>query len=154
MAADLVRRQVSVIAAVGTPAAVAAKSATTVIPIVFKTGGDPIRLGLVGSLNRPSGNITGVTQLNEEIAPKRLELLHELVPTASVIALLVNPTDPALSETNTTNLQAAAHALGLQLHVLHASSDRDFDAVFASLKRLLAPWGCKSRSSTPTQRNS
>jgi len=127
-----------VIAATSTPAALAAKAATTTIPIIFETGGDPIRLGLVASLNRPGGNITGVTQLNEEIAPKRLELLHELVPTASVIGLLVNPTDPALADTSTRNLQAAAHALGLQLHVLHASTERDFDAVFANLSQLRA----------------
>jgi putative ABC transport system substrate-binding protein len=138
MAADLVRRQVTVIAATSTPAAVAAKAATAVIPIVFETAGDPIRLGLVASLNRPGGNITGVTQLNEEVAPKRLELLHELVPTASVIALLVNPTDPVLAEANTRNLQAAARAFGLQPHVLHASTERDFDAVFASLIQLRA----------------
>src|SRR5260370_2047762 len=110
MVADLVQRQVTVIAATTTPAALAAKAATTTIPIVFETGGDPIRLGLVASLNRPGGNITGVTQLNAEIMPKRLELLHELVPTASVIALLVNPTDPALAETHITSLQASAHA--------------------------------------------
>jgi len=138
MAADLVRRQVAVIAATSTPAAVAAKAATAVIPIVFETAGDPIRLGLVASLNRPGGNITGVTQLNEEVAPKRLELLHELVPTASVIALLVNPTDPVLAEANTRNLQTAARAFGLQAHVLHASTERDFDAVFASLLQLRA----------------
>ena len=138
MAADLVRRQVAVIAATSTPAAVAAKAATAVIPIVFEMAGDPIRLGLVASLNRPGGNITGVTQLNEEVAPKRLELLHELVPTASVIALLVNPTDPVLAEANTRNLQAAALAFGLQPHVLHASTERDFDEVFASLIQLRA----------------
>src|SRR6266567_1725997 len=94
LAADLVHRQVTVIVATTTAAAVAAKAATTTIPIVFEMGGDPIRLGLVASLNRPGGNVTGVTQLNVEVAPKRLELLHELVPTASVVALLVNPINP------------------------------------------------------------
>ncbi len=138
MAADLVRRQVTVITAITTPAALAAKAATAVIPIVFQTGGDPIKLGLVTSLNRPGGNMTGLTQLNDEVGPKRLELVHELVPTASVIALLVNPTDPALAEANTRSVRAAAHALGLQLHVLHASTERDFDAVFANMIQLQA----------------
>jgi putative ABC transport system substrate-binding protein len=101
-------------------------------------GGDPVRLGLVASLNRPGGNVTGVTQLSAVVASKRLELLHELVPTASVIALLVNPTDPALADSSTRDLQAAAHALGLQLHVLHASTERDFEAVFAKLIQLRA----------------
>ena len=122
MAADLVRRRVTVIVAISTPAALAAKAATTVIPIMFQTGGDPIKLGLVNSLNRPSGNITGATQLNEEVAPKRLELLHELLPTASVVALLVNPTNPALAETTTTNLRAAAQTLGLELHIFTPST--------------------------------
>ena len=99
---------------------------------------DPVEAGLVASLNRPGGNVTGVTHLNTEVAPKRLELLHELVPTASTFAHLVNPTDPALAEINTRNLQTAARTLGLQLHVLHASTERDFDAVFANLIRLRA----------------
>jgi putative ABC transport system substrate-binding protein len=138
MAADLVRRQVAVIAATSTPAALAAKAATTTIPIVFEMGGDPIRLGLVASLNRPGGNVTGVTQLGGEIAPKRLELLHEVVPTASVIALLVNPTEPAFAETTTRDLQGAARSLVLELHVLHASAERDFDQVFAKVSQLRA----------------
>jgi len=95
--ADLIRQKVSVIAATSTPAAIAAKRADTAIPIIFETGSDPIRLGLIPSLNRPGGNVTGVTNLNFEIAPKRLQLLHELVPTASVIALLTNPANPALA---------------------------------------------------------
>ena len=133
LAADLVHRQVTVIAATSTPGAVAAKAATTTIPIVFEMGGDPIRLGLVANLNRPGGNVTGVTNLNAEVAPKRVELLHELVPTASVIALLVDPTDPGLAEPVSRASQAAAHTLGLHLHVLNASTERDFDAVFANL---------------------
>jgi putative tryptophan/tyrosine transport system substrate-binding protein len=138
LAADLVHRQVSVIAATTTPAAVAAKAATTTIPIVFEMGGDPIRLGLVASLNRPGGNVTGVTNLNAEVAPKRVELLHELVPTASVIALLINPTNPGLAEPVSRASQAAAHTLGLHLHVLNASTERDLDAVFANLIQLRA----------------
>ena len=131
MAADLVRREVAVIAA-NTPANLVAKSATSTIPIVFTTGGDPVQLGLVASLSRPGGNITGVTQLNTAVAPKRLELLHELVPTAQVIALLVNPTNPALAERNTKEVQAAARTLGLELYVLNASSEPDFDGVSQS----------------------
>jgi putative tryptophan/tyrosine transport system substrate-binding protein len=138
MAADLVRQRVSVIAATSTPAAVAAKAATTVIPIVFETASDPIKIGLVATLRRPGGNITGVTTLHEEIAPKRLELLHELIPTASVIALLVNPADAALTDATIKSLQTAADTLGLRLHVLHASTEHDFDAVFANLGQLRA----------------
>jgi putative ABC transport system substrate-binding protein len=136
LAADLVHRQVTV--ATTTSAALTAKAATTSIPIVFETGGDPVRLGLVASLNRPGGNITGVTQLSTAVAPKRLELLHELVPTATVIALLVDPTDPAPAESVSRALQAAARSFGLELHVLSASSERDFDAVFAKVIQLRA----------------
>jgi putative ABC transport system substrate-binding protein len=138
LAADLVRRHVALIAAGSTPAALAAKAATTTIPIVFEMASDPVRLGLVASLSRPGGNVTGVTNTNVEIAPKRLQLLHELVPTASVIALLVNPTNPIVAETNTKGLQAAARNFGLELHVLNASTERDFDEVFAKLIQLRA----------------
>jgi putative ABC transport system substrate-binding protein len=137
--ADLVRREVTVIVAVtGTPPVLAAKAATTTIPIVFVTAGDPVALGLVASLNRPGGNLTGVATLTVELGPKQLEMLHELVPTATIIALLVNPTNPTNAETLSRDLQAAARTLGLQLHVLHASSERDFDTVFATLSRLRA----------------
>ena len=138
LAAELVDRRVSVIAATTLPAAFAAKAATTTIPIVFETGGDPVQLGLVASLNRPGGNVTGVTQLNQEVAPKRLELLHELVPAARVVAFLVNPADPASAEPVLRASQAAAHTLGLDLHVLNASTERDFDGVFANVIRLRA----------------
>ena len=137
MAADLVRRQAAVIATPGsTPAALAAQAATTTIPIVFSIGGDPVQFGLVASLNRPGGNLTGVTFLSIEVGPKRLELLHELLPMATVVGLLVNPTNPNLAEPTTKNLRAAAHTLGLQLHILNASTDRDFDTVFATLIQL------------------
>ena len=137
--ADLIRRDVTVIVAVtGTPPALAAKDATTTIPIVFATAGDPVALGLVASLNRPGGNITGVATLTVELGPKQLEVLRELVPTATIIALLVNPTNATNAERLSRDLQAAARTLGLQLHVLHASTERDFDAVFASLPRLRA----------------
>jgi putative tryptophan/tyrosine transport system substrate-binding protein len=137
LAAELVRRQVAGIVAGGTPAALAAKAATSTIPIVFTTGADPVQIGLVASLGRPGGNVTGMTSLNVEVAPKRLELAHELVPTATIIAVLVNPTNPN-TETELRDLQAAAGALGLRLHILHASTDRDFDRVFATLHQLRA----------------
>jgi putative ABC transport system substrate-binding protein len=137
LAADLVRRQVVVIAAGTNPAAPAAKAATATIPIVFTTGLDPVQAGLVASLNRPGGNLTGVTALAVEVGPKGLELLHELVPTATVISLLVNPTNPS-AEALSRDLQPAARALGLQLHILHASTERDFDTVFATLLQLRA----------------
>ena len=138
MAADLVHRQVTVIAATSTPAALAAKAATTNIPIVFETGGDPVQLGLVARLNRPGGNVTGVTQLNWEILLKRMELLHELLPTAGVIALLINPTASVYAEMQSREALAAAHTLGLDLRVLNASTARDFDSVFADLIHLRA----------------
>jgi ABC-type uncharacterized transport system substrate-binding protein len=137
LAADLVRRQVAVIAANGF-AAQTAKAATATIPIVFVAGFDPVEVGLVPSLSRPGGNITGVSILDVELGPKRLELLHELVPTATVMAALVNPSDPIRAETISRDLQTAARALGLQLEVLYAGSDREFDAVFTSLARLHA----------------
>jgi putative ABC transport system substrate-binding protein len=138
LAADLVRRRVAVITAGPTPPALAAKAATTTIPIVFEVATDPVALGLVASLSRPGGNVTGVTNLGVEIAPKRLEMLRELLPTVSDIALLINPTSPSVAETLLRDSQAAARALGLQLHVLHASSERDFETAFAALMRLRA----------------
>jgi len=138
MATDLVHRQVTVIAATSTAAALAAKAATTTIPIVFEMGSDPVRLGLINSLNRPDGNITGVTQLNWEVIPKRLELLHELLPTARVMALLVNPTDSVYAEMQSRAVLAAAHTLGLEIHVLNASTEDDFDSVFANVGHLRA----------------
>jgi putative ABC transport system substrate-binding protein len=138
MVADLINRQVAVIAATSTPAALAAKKATRTIPIVFTTTGDPVQLELVTSINRPGGNVTGVTQTNLEILPKRLQLLHEFVPAARVVALLVNPANPNLAEANTKELSAAARALGLEFHVLNASTEHDFDRAFAKLIQLRA----------------
>src|SRR5499427_4776424 len=136
LAVDLVQRRVTVIAAGTTPAAVAAQAATTTIPIVFEVGSDPVRLGLVANLNRPGGNITGVTSLIVEVAPKRLELLHELLPTQKVMALLLNPDDRALAQAQTRETLSAARNRGLELHVLNVRSEGDFDAVFADIKRL------------------
>src|SRR5262249_30597243 len=132
LAADLVRRQVAVIVAIQSAAApLAAKATTATIPIVFSIGGDEVKLGLVSSLNRPGGNVTGTSFLYNTLAPKRLELLHELVPNATVIGLLVNPKNPA-SQSETTDVQAAARALGLTISVQNATSNRDIDAAFAS----------------------
>jgi len=138
LAADLVQRRVNVIATPSSAnAARAAKSATATIPIVFEIGVDPIANGLVTSLNRPEGNITGVTSLNVEVGQKRLEVLRELLPTAMVIAALVNPTN-INAEAVTKDLQTAAQSLGLQLHILQASSEHDFDVGFATLTQLRA----------------
>jgi putative tryptophan/tyrosine transport system substrate-binding protein len=139
LAADLVRRQVTVIATPGSGvAALAAKAATTTIPIVFETGLDPVAIGLVGSLNRPEGNVTGITSLNVAVAPKGLELLHELVPKAKSLAVLVNPANPVNTDINLKSLEAPARARGLQLHVLNTSTERDFDSAFAKLVELQA----------------
>lgn len=135
LAADLVRRQVAVIAATSTPANLVAKKATGTIPIVFTTGDDPVQLGLVTSLARPGGNVTGVTQLSVEVLPKRIELAHELVPTASAIALLANPTDPT-SDFEARGAQAAAHTLGLQLHILRASTKAELDDAFTAVHQM------------------
>ena len=137
MATDLVRHQVAVIVATSASASLAAKAATKTLPIVFETAGDPVKLGFVGSLSRPGGNLTGVTQLGEEATPKRLELLRELLPTARVMALLVNPAE-SLSESQVPVSLAAAETLGLELHVLNASIERDFDAAFEKLTELRA----------------
>jgi putative ABC transport system substrate-binding protein len=138
LAAELVRRQVTVIAAFTTPSVLALKAATATIPIVFFTAGDPIALGLVASLNRPGSNLTGTTTLTLEVGAKWLQLLHEMVPTATTFALLVNPTSPNLAEAQSKDLQAAARTLGLQIHVLHASTDHDLNTAFATLVRLQA----------------
>ena len=138
MAADLVHRGVAVIVATTTAAALAAKAATTSIPIVFETAADPVQLGLVPSLGRPGGNLTGVTQLAVGLVPKELELLHELIPTARTMALLVNPGDAAIAETELRETLSAARTLGLELHVLNASTEHDFDAAFANVMQLRA----------------
>jgi putative ABC transport system substrate-binding protein len=136
LAADLVRRRVAVVFAAGQAAALAVKAATATIPIVFEFGGDPVAHGLVASLNRPGGNVTGVTSLSSQLTPKRLELLHEAVPGATSFALLVNPTtDPAVAGSILRDAQAAARTLGLELHVLRASTEPDLDTAFATLVR-------------------
>jgi ABC-type uncharacterized transport system substrate-binding protein len=138
LAADLVRRKVTVIAATTTTAALAAKAATATIPIVFEIASDPVKLGLVFSLNRPGGNLTGVTNVNVEVAPKRLELLHELIPTATTFALLINPSNPTLAEPTTRDIRASARTLGVQLHVVSATTDNEIDDAFANLAKLRA----------------
>ena len=135
---DLVHRQVAVIVAPTTPSVLAAKVATETIPIVFFVAGDPVDLGLVASLGRPNGNLTGATTLTLEVGPKWLQLLHEMVPNATSLALLINPTSPNLAETQSRDLQTAARSRGLQLHVLRASSDPEFETAFVSVARLRA----------------
>src|SRR5262247_280129 len=135
-AAELVRSGVSVIVASTSPAVPVAKAASSTIPIVFSMGGDPVKDSLVASLSRPGGNLTGVTTLNVELGPKRLELMHELVPTTTVLGLLVNPTHVVQSEILSRDVQAAARSVGLEIHILRASNENDLDAVFASLSQL------------------
>ena len=133
LAADLVRRKVAVIAVTGgLSTTLAAKAATSTIPIVFGAGEDPVRLGLVASLARPGGNLTGVNFFSSELAAKRLGLLHELVPTATRVAVLVNPTNVTNTETTLRDLEPAARALGLRLRILHASTSREIDTAFAT----------------------
>jgi putative tryptophan/tyrosine transport system substrate-binding protein len=136
LAVGLVRRQVKVLlASGGTPSALAAKTATASLPIVFIVGNDPVKLGLVASLNRPGGNIAGVSVMTLELTAKRLELLREMIPTAAIVALLVNPTT-SYSEPEIREAQEASRTLGLRLQVLEASSERDIDVAFASLLEL------------------
>jgi putative ABC transport system substrate-binding protein len=136
LAAELVRRQVAVIVATGgVVSALAAKAATTTIPIVFVAAEDPVSLGLVASLARPGGNATGINVFTGELTAKRLELLRELVPAATRIALLVNPADAATAETTVRDVEAAARAIGLQIQVVRASTSREIDAAFATLVR-------------------
>jgi putative tryptophan/tyrosine transport system substrate-binding protein len=138
LAADLARRQVSLILAAGKPeVALAAKSVTTSIPIIFANGSDPVQIGLVASLSRPGGNVTGVTTINAELEAKRLGLLRELVPSATSMALLVNPTRPGV-DAQLAQAEQAARALGIPLHILKAGSERDLDAVFVTLVQLRA----------------
>ena len=133
LAADLVQRKVTLIVAPDTASARAAKAATTTIPIVFDTSLDPVAIGLVASLNRPGGNVTGITSLNTEVASKRLELLHEVVPKATTIGLLVNQANPQLAHINIADMQAASRTLALQIVVLNASSNDEIDEAFAAL---------------------
>jgi putative ABC transport system substrate-binding protein len=135
LVADLVQRKVALIATPDTASALAAKAATTTIPIVFNTSTDPVAVGLVASFNRPGGNVTGITSLNTEVASKRLELLHEVVPKASTIGLLVNQANPQLAHIYTADMQAASRSLALQILVLNASSNDEIDEAFTALAR-------------------
>src|SRR5882672_2640226 len=136
LAADLVRKRVNVLVVLGgTASVVAAKAATTTVPIVFRIAVDPVDAGLVASLNRPGGNVTGVTTMGADLGSKQLEMLHELVPAAKVMALLINPTNPSIAQLQSREVPAAALKLGLQLHVLNASTEHDFDPVFSDLNK-------------------
>jgi putative tryptophan/tyrosine transport system substrate-binding protein len=135
LAAELARRQVAVIAAPGPPAALAAKTATTTIPIVFLMNEDPVRLGLVASLARPGGNLTGINIFSAELAAKRLDLLRELVPGAARVGVLVNPVNATTTESTLRDVEPAARAIGLQIQVLNASTSREIDAAFATFVR-------------------
>jgi putative tryptophan/tyrosine transport system substrate-binding protein len=134
LAADLVRRHVAVIVTSGTPAALAAKAATATIPIVFNTGGDPVALGLVASLNRPGANLTGSANLGDELAPKQLQLLRELIPNATAVGVLVDPAFPTTQST-VAELQATARTLGLQLVIVYARTDSDLEMAFATFSQ-------------------
>jgi putative ABC transport system substrate-binding protein len=137
LASDLVQRQASVLVVLGgTASALAAKGASTTIPVVFRVAVDPVEVRLVTSLNRPGGNVTGVTTMGADLGPKQLELLHELVPAVSEIGLLSNPTNPSITQVQLRNVPAAALKLGLHVHLLNASEEREFDAVFAEMKKL------------------
>jgi putative ABC transport system substrate-binding protein len=139
LGADLVRRQVAIIATTGgAQAALAAKSATSTIPIVFTVGADPVKAGLVPSLNRPGGNLTGVTTSYVEAAPKRLGLLREILPKSTIIGVLVNPTDPITATGETNDMRAAARSVGQQIEILQASTEREIDAAFARLTDMRA----------------
>ena len=133
--ADLISRRVAVIAATSTPAALAAKKATATIPLVFTTGSDPVELGLVGALARPGGNVTGATQITMELGPKRLELLHQLFPTATVLALAVNPNNPRVADVQIRDAQDAARTLNVQLEILRARTEAEFDSALANLPK-------------------
>lgn len=139
LAAELVNRQVSILVVLGgTASALAAKAATTTVPVVFRIAIDPVEAGIVSSINRPGGNVTGVTTMGADLGAKQLELLHELAPSASVIVLLVNPTNPSIAQIQSRDVPAAAHKLGVDARVLQASEERDFGAVFAKIKELRA----------------
>ena len=138
LADELVRRPVNVIVVSGFPTARAAKAATSTIPIVFNTGEDPVKLGLVDSLSQPGGNVTGVTSLGGLLGAKRLELVREIMPTANAVGALVNPTNPVVADAQTKDWETAARTVGLKLHILHATTEREFAAVFANLKHLPA----------------